>query len=113
MREMKETIVGGLVAGLVAGSMMAGAVVLTRDGAGTPAQGGPVEVHGEVTIGNGCTVYSGCGDNPVLVKIDQPIGSQAPDGSSDNPFYIRQSGALYVKSCDGASNLGPGVTVCK
>ena len=84
---VRDVIVGGLVAGLVAGSMVAGAVVVTRGTTG-PTSSGPVEVYGEVTIGNG---YSGSGaNNPVLVKIDQPAGQQAPDGSQAHPFYITQ-----------------------
>ena len=89
---MKEAIVGGVLAGLVAGSIVAGAIVVT-------GSQGAVQVYGTVDIGNFPTeVYGGRG--PILVTIaDDSLGAQGPDGSQEHPFYIDASGPILVQAC--------------
>lgn len=109
---MKEAVVGGLVAGLMAGSIVAGAVVFVHNDTGTSvgsASQGPIRVFGEVTISN---------PNPISVKIDAPwFGFNPPDGSVDRPYHIVQAGALWVHTCDNrvsaASLPGGVIDFCK
>lgn len=92
---MKDAIVAGVFAGIVGGSIVAGAIGLTKTGL-DDAQSGPIEVYGQVEVMNG---YSGFAD-PVLFKIDQPIGYQAPDGSRENPYYIVADRPIVVELCE-------------
>lgn len=92
---MREAIVGGLVAGLMAGSIVAGAVFATK-------ASGTVEVSGSVDVTNLPTEVYGSG--PILVKLVQPVEYQAaPDGSATNPFYVANEGPIYVYSCENFS----------
>lgn len=91
----KEAIVGGLVAGFVGGSIIAGAVFATRPS-------GAIEVYGSVDVGNLPTEVYGSG--PILVKLVQPVEYQAaPDGSASHPFYVANQGPMYVYSCENFS----------
>jgi len=89
---MKEAIVGGVLAGLVAGSIIAGALVVT-------GPHGAVQVYGTVDVGILPTgVYGSRG--PILVEIaNDSLGAQGPDGSEAHPFYINASGPILVAAC--------------
>lgn len=90
---MKEAVVGGVLAGLVGGSIIAGTMFITGSGRA-------VEVYGSVDVSNLPTSVYGSG-GPILVELaGAPVGGQSPDGSLKNPFFVTGASPLFVKSCD-------------
>jgi hypothetical protein len=86
--QLRNFIVGGTVAGVISGLIVAGAIVAT-----SPGSGGAIEVHGTVGI-----------DGVVQTEAYEQLGGPAqPIGSSQFPFVVVTEGVTWVKDCGTAS----------
>jgi hypothetical protein len=93
---IKDAIVGGVLAGLVGGSMVAGAIVATR-------ASGAIQVYGSVDV-NSLPAQLAGGNGPVLVKVVEPTSYSGALGSATNPIYLADQGPTYVFSCENHSS---------
>jgi hypothetical protein len=122
---MKDAIVGGILAGLISGSIVAGAIVVTRQDVGVPAQSAavaiddrqPIRVNVVSTPPPAFTnnAPDGSSERPFSVTLSGPDGTtkhpfsvtQSGSSSVSQPGTIRISGPVYTWSCDTTSVVGP------